>query len=60
AIGYFDALEQVAGRLRRDLALLRGYAYLNSGDRAKANALFLAIHNQLATPASRDALDASW
>jgi tetratricopeptide (TPR) repeat protein len=59
AIGYFDALEQVSGRLRRDLALLRGYAYLNSGNRTRAQEIFLDLHNQLATTESRRAMEAA-
>lgn len=59
AIGYFNALEQISGRLRRDLALLRGYAYLNSGDRSTARELFLVMHNQLATDESRAAMRAA-
>ncbi|MDR7127164.1 hypothetical protein [Pseudotabrizicola sp. 4114] len=59
AIAYFDALEQVSGTLRRDLALLRGYAYLNSGNRAKAQSLFQTLHNQLATSETNRALDAA-
>ena len=49
AITYFDALEQMKGALPRDLAIMRGYAYLNSGNRPKAREIFLALHNQLAT-----------
>jgi tetratricopeptide (TPR) repeat protein len=49
AIGYFDALEQVRGNLSRDLAVLRAYSYLNSGNRARAHALFLQLHDELAT-----------
>ncbi|MCA0922220.1 hypothetical protein [Pseudooceanicola nanhaiensis] len=56
AIAYFNELERLTGVVRRDLALLRGYAYLNSGDRTEARRQFLALHNQLATPASRRAL----
>jgi hypothetical protein len=56
AIRYFDALEQLEGSLRRDLALLRGYAYLNSGDRANAQREFRRLHNELATPDTRAAL----
>lgn len=59
AIGYFDALEEVSGKLRRDLALLRGYAYLNSGNRARARAEFQKLHDQLATPETRKALAAA-
>lgn len=56
AIAYFDELERLTGVVRRDLALLRGYAYLNSGQRAQARAEFQAIHDKLATPESRKAL----
>lgn len=59
AIGYFDALEQISGKLRRDLAILRGYSYLNSGNRAKARSLFQDLHDQLATTETNMALDAS-
>ncbi len=56
AIAYFNELERLTGRMRRDLALLRGYAYLNSGQRAAAVAEFQRLHDQMATPASRRAL----
>ncbi|SFD84250.1 hypothetical protein [Roseivivax sediminis] len=56
AIAYFNELERVTGVVRRDLALLRGYAYLNSGQRTAARAEFQRLHNQMATPASRRAL----
>lgn len=56
AIAYFDELERVTGTVRRDLALLRGYAYLNSGQRQAAKAEFMRLHNQMATPATRRAL----
>lgn len=56
AIAYFDELERVTGTVRRDLALLRGYAYLNSGQRQAAKAEFMHLHNQMATPATRRAL----
>lgn len=59
AIGYFDALEQISGNLRRDLALLRGYSYLNLGDRATAERLFQTLHDQLATTETNRALDAA-
>lgn len=59
AIGYFNALEQISGRLRRDLALLRGYAYLNNGDRKRARELFRIMHDQLATKESRAAIEAA-
>ena len=56
AIAYFNELERVTGVVRRDLALLRGYAYLNSGQKAQARAEFQKLHNQMATQASRRAL----
>lgn len=56
AIAYFDELERVTGVVRRDLALLRGYAYLNSGQKAQARIEFQRLHDQMATPASRRAL----
>ena len=49
AIGYFTALEQVSGSLRRDLSIMRGYAYLNTGRRTIAFDIFQTLHNQLAT-----------
>lgn len=58
AIGYFDAMEQITGHLRRDLAILRGYAYLNSGNIGKARTQFQALHDQLATAETRKALAA--
>ncbi len=59
AIAYFDALEQMKGTLPRDLAILRGYAYLNAGNKPKARAIFQALHNQLATAETMAALQAS-
>ncbi len=59
AIGYFDAYEQVAGTLRRDLAIMRAYAYLNSGQRPTARAEFERLHAQLATSETRKGLDAA-
>ncbi|WP_226783199.1 hypothetical protein [Oceaniglobus trochenteri] len=56
AIAYFNELERLTGRMRRDLSLLRGYAYLNSGQRPAAVAEFRRVHEQMATPASRRAL----
>lgn len=56
AIAYFDELERVTGVVRRDLALLRGYAYLNSGQKTQARREFQRLHDQMATPASRRAL----
>lgn len=59
AISYLNALEALTGPLRRDLAMLRGYAYLNSGNQALAQAEFARLHAQLATDETRAALRAS-
>ena len=56
AIAYFDELERITGVVRRDLALLRGYAYLNSGQKARAKAEFQRLHDQMSTRATRRAL----
>lgn len=60
AVEYFDALEQAKGSLRRDLAILRGYAYLNLGDKDSARAQFQALHDVLATKESAAGLKASY
>jgi len=59
AIQYFDALEQVAGGIRRDLDILRAYAYLNSGDRIRARKEFLRLNKEMSTRDSRAGLAAS-
>ena len=59
AIGQFNALETLTGGLRRDLAILRAYAYLNSGQRPQARAEFERLHSQLATAETRDGINAS-
>ncbi|MCC5958172.1 MAG: hypothetical protein JJU08_02390 [Rhodobacteraceae bacterium] len=59
AVSYFNALEQVQGSLRRDLAMLRAYAYLNSGNRAVAREQFERLHSQLATAETRQGLNAA-
>lgn len=59
AIGYFDALERLSGSLRRDLAILRAYAYLNTGQRPTARAEFERLHAQLATAETRQGLNAA-
>ena len=60
AIANFNALEEVAaGGLRRDLAIMRAYAYLNTGQRATAHAQFQRLHDQLATAETRAGLQAS-
>ncbi|MBD9527597.1 hypothetical protein [Paracoccus sp. PAR01] len=59
AVRYFDALEQVTGGIRRDLAILRAYAYLNAGQRPKAHAEFLRLNNELSTTETRKGLAAA-
>jgi hypothetical protein len=59
AIAFFTALEALNGSLRRDLGMLRGYAYLNNGQRAEAQAQFELLHRQLATAETRAALRAA-
>ncbi|MCC5991601.1 MAG: hypothetical protein JJT99_03660 [Rhodobacteraceae bacterium] len=58
-IGYLDALERLEGALRRDLAILRAYAYLNAGNRAVAREQFERLHAQLATADTRRGLNAA-
>ena len=60
AIANFNALEQTApGGLRRDLAIMRAYAYLNSGQRSTARDQFETLHSQLATAETRAGLNAA-
>ena len=59
AIAYFDALKQLKGSLRRDLAILRAYALLNSDQRVKAKTEFKRLHSQLATAETRQGLNAA-
>ena len=59
SIEYFDAMERVSGGIRRDLAILRAYAFLNSGNRDEARRQFEMINNQLSTKESRDGLNAT-
>lgn len=56
SIAYFDALEQLQGNLRRDLAMLRAYAYLNSSQYQQALAEFTRLNNELSTEETRTAL----
>jgi len=58
AVVFFDALEQLEGTLRRDLAILRAYAYLNLGDRAAARQAFQLLDNELSTSETREGLSA--
>ncbi len=59
AIAFFDALEGLQGTLRRDLAILRAYSYLELGERGTAKGLFSALHRQLATDETRRGMAAS-
>ncbi|WP_420023585.1 hypothetical protein ACN9JG_04330 [Cereibacter azotoformans] len=59
AIAFFDAYEELTGGLRRDLAILRGYAWLNIGKRTEAKRIFTELNSQLATPETRAGLNAS-
>ncbi|MPQ96056.1 hypothetical protein [Thioclava sp. JE_KL1] len=56
AIDYFDALEEMENGLSRDLALLRGYAYLNIGDTTAARKQFETLNDVLSTTDTRKAL----
>lgn len=56
SIAYFDALEALNGTLRRDLAMLRGYAHMNLRNLDTAREQFTRLHAQLATPETRDVL----
>ncbi|MDG4650393.1 hypothetical protein P6F26_18260, partial [Roseibacterium sp. SDUM158017] len=58
AAAFFAAHSQLTGTTRRDLAMLHGYALLNSGDRAGARAIFERLHRQLATAETRQAMRA--
>lgn len=53
---YLNALEQLSGSLRRDLAMLRGYAYLNGGQHQLALAEFTRLNDALSTEETRSAL----
>lgn len=59
AIAYFDALEQLTGGIRRDLAVLRAYAWLNTGNRAEARRQFLKLNSELSTNDTRRGLRAT-
>lgn len=59
AIAFFDALETLQGTLRRDLAILRAYSYLELGQRGTAYDLFSALHRQLATDETRRGMAAA-
>lgn len=56
AIAAFDQMERINGNLRRDLRIMRAYAYLNSGQRSIARDEFERLHAQLATAETRQGL----
>ncbi|AMY70300.1 hypothetical protein [Frigidibacter mobilis] len=58
AIAFFDAMEDM-GKLTRDLAILRAYAYLNLDKREEAHRQFETLHRQLATKETRAGMAAS-
>jgi hypothetical protein len=60
SVEYFNALERSQGSLRRDLALLRGYGYLNLGEKARAREQFQSLHDTLATKETSAALSAAY
>lgn len=59
AIDYFNELERLNGSIRRDLAILRAYAYLNGGNQPEARRQFQRLHDQMATTDSLRGLQAS-
>ena len=56
AVAFIRAHAQLTGTIRRDLALLEGYALLNMGDRVGARVIFERLHGDLATSETRRAL----
>ncbi|WP_176562592.1 outer membrane protein assembly factor BamD [Paracoccus liaowanqingii] len=58
AVEFFDAIEGLTGSLRRDLAVLRAYAYLNSNRQDRARQEFMRLHSELATAETRRGLAA--
>lgn len=59
SIEYFNAIEEVSGTIRRDLAIMRAYAYLNSGNRRIAHKQFTELNNRLSTKETTAGLAAS-
>ena len=59
AARYFDALEKISGGISRDLAMLRAWSYLNSGNTGRARSEFMKLHNELATVESARGLEAA-
>jgi hypothetical protein len=58
AIAFLDALER-EGALRRDLDILRAYAYAELGQVVRARSAFRRLDEELSTPETRAALDAT-
>ena len=58
AIEFFDAIQGLNGSLRRDLDVMRAYAYLNNNRKARARQEFMRLHNELATAETRRGLAA--
>lgn len=56
SIAYLTALEQLRGNLRRDLAMLRAYAYLNAAQPREALAEFTRLDRELSTDETRAAM----
>lgn len=56
SIAYLNALQQLSGNLRRDLAMLRAYAYLNNDEYQLALDEFTRLNNELSTEDTRAAL----
>lgn len=59
AIAFLDALELLRGSLRMDLAMLRGYAYLELGERRIASSTFNGINSRMSTTETRAATRAA-
>lgn len=59
SVSYLDALERLNGSLRRDLGMLRGYAYMNLRQVERAHEEFTRLHGELATDETRSALEAT-
>ncbi|MFN4099626.1 MAG: hypothetical protein ACK4GT_07605 [Pararhodobacter sp.] len=59
AIAYLTALEQLRGTLRRDLAMLRAYAYLNNDQPRLAMDEFTRLNAELSTQETRDGVEAA-
>lgn len=57
SIAYLTALEQIGGTLRRDLAMLRAYAYMNNDQNQLAMDEFQRLHRELATDETRAAIE---